>query len=136
MSDPIFLTRLWQWMELKRKLTSLALEEVFLRRELFKEAFPTPDEGTNSYSLPKDWVLKGVHKIDRKIDDAAYTVLRPKFEEQKIPCDTIIRLKPELVIAEYRKLNDAQMHLFDQALIVKPSETPSMEVVLPAKAKK
>lgn len=130
-----FLDKLAHWAKVAADLTALKAQEVALRRELFGEAFTAPEEGTNTYPLPAGWKLKGTQVIDRKVDVPAYTALLPKFREAKLPVDDLIKWKPEVSITEYRKLAGDSLHLFDQALIIKPSETPGLEIVPPSKKK-
>lgn len=127
-----FSERLAVWYEMEINLGLLKAQEMTLRKELFAEAFPTPKEGTNKFSLPDGYVLDGQYKLDRKIDVAAYTQLLPKLREAKIPVDKLLKWTPNLVISEYRTLDKESLHFFDQCLIIKPG-APAMEIVKPKK---
>lgn len=141
----VTLADMFRWYEMVEQLDKLKLAEVTLRKRIFGDYFP-PDkrvEGTNTAPLDDGYALKGTYKIDRKVDEAALTTLAPTFREQAIPLDSLIKYKPELSVKEYRKLEGdtseegkKRLHLFDQCLIIKPSETPALEIVLPAKAAK
>jgi hypothetical protein len=138
--DEVTLEHLMLWYKVKEDLAKLQLTEVTLRRRIFKHHFPTPIEGTNTFTLEDGYALKGQYKIDRKVDDAALTTLTPAMRAQEIPVDALIKRPPELAVKEYRKLqNDnsvegkKRLNLFDQCLIIKPSETPALEIVLPKK---
>lgn len=121
------------WYNTKAQLNELKTREVFLRRKIFGFYFPEPTEGTNTFVLPDGYQVKGKHVIDRKVDEAALTLLTPQLQEKKIIIDNVIRNKPELAKRAYDALSDEQRHLFDQCLIIKPSETPGLEIVPPAK---
>ncbi len=132
-----------RWYVMQEQLKKLKDEEVALRRKIFKTFFPTPTEGTNSHSLPDSYLLKADYKIDRKVDEPALNTNTPALRELGVDPDKLVRWKPELAVKEYRKLQGddteagkKRLHLFDQCIIIKPSETPSLEIVLPASAKK
>lgn len=132
---PTFDADLYRWYKLQADLAVLKEQEMTLRKRLFAEAFPIAVEGTNSFNLPDAWVLKGTHKLDRKVDIAAYNQLLPNLRKAEVPVDRLLRWDPSLVTGEYRTLTPAHLHLFDQILIIKPG-APSLEIVLPKKAKK
>lgn len=139
--NPVTMQDLMTWYVMVEDLAKLKANEVILRRKIFKHYFPTPDEGVNTHTLEDGYALKGDYKIDRKVDEAALVTLTPNFQEAGIKVDDLIRRKPELAVKEYRKLEGdtsdegkARLHLFDQCLIIKPSETPALEIVLPKKA--
>lgn len=123
-----------EWYKATEELTRAKAKEILLRMRIFKHYFPAPKEGTNTFVLPDSYELKGVHKINRSVEEAALEVLKPKFVEAKIRVDSLIEYKPDLKIKEYRTLTDEQRTLFDQALIIKDG-TPDLKIVLPAKAK-
>lgn len=139
--DEVTLEHLMLWYKIQEDLKKLQFTEVTMRRRIFKHYFPTPVEGSaNKFNLADGYILQGDYKIGRKVDDAALTTLTPTMREQQIPVDALIKRPPELVLKEYRKLQDdmskegkARLNLFDQALIIKPSETPAIEIVLPKK---
>lgn len=105
-----------------------------LRKKIFATYFPNPKEGTNDVPLSDGYVLKAQHKIDRKIDEPAMVALAEEFEAAKILVKDLVKFKPELKIAEYRKLGEEQRKVFEKALIIKPG-APQMEVVKPKRAK-
>lgn len=121
---------LWEWFRLQEQLKKVKAAEMLLRAKIFKHFFPMPTEGTNSHPLQEGYVLKGKHTINREVDPGAVTVMRPRFAAAGINSDTLIKWDPSLRLAEYRTLTQEQMHLFDQALIVKPG-SPALEIVLP-----
>lgn len=121
------------WFKLDEEIRKLKTAEVLLRQKIFKGKFPNPVEGTNTTPLNEGWVLKGKRTINRTIDIGALNALREQFATRGINADSMINYKPELKVAEYRKLTAEQLNLFDQALIIKDG-MPALEIMLPKKA--
>lgn len=101
-----------------------------LRRQVFEHYFKNPREGTNYVELPDGWRLKGIYKLDRKIDEAALPAVKEQLKEMGVNADPLVEYKPSLKIKLYRELTAEQMRIFDQALIIKPS-SPTIELVKP-----
>lgn len=121
---------LTKWYELQKELAIVKDAEMKLRNKIFKGLFTDPREGVNKHPLAEGWILKADHKIDRKVEEALLSTLTPALREKGINPDSLVKWKPELVTAEYRKLTEEEMKLFDQVLTITPG-TPSMEIVLP-----
>lgn len=132
--NDVTLADLTAWYEMQEQLKKLKASEMLLRTKLFAAFFPTPKEGTNSFPLDKGWVLKGTYKIERKIDIALLTAYSPTLRLASINPNTLVKCEPSLITKAYRKLTAEQEKLFDQVLVVKPG-APSLEIVMPAKAK-
>jgi len=124
-----------EWYRLQEELKRIKAVEIVLRQKIFGAYFPFPTEGTNSAPLADGWVLKGKYIINREIDLGSLGAMKEQFAQAGIATDSLVQYKPSLVLKEYRKLTEEQRHLFDRALIVKPG-SPTLEIVLPAKAKK
>lgn len=124
-----------EWFRLQEELKRVKAAEMLLRLKIFKAYFPSPTEGTNTFPMAAGWVMKGKYVINRDIDPGALGAYKERFRENGINPDVLVRYKPELVLSEYRELTAEQQKFFDNALVVKPG-TPSLEIVLPAKAKK
>lgn len=122
------------WYAMQDELKRLKTAEMLLRQKIFKAYFPAPKEGTNTAPLDNGWVIKGTYKIDRKIDIALLLAFSPSLRENGINPDALVKYEPALVTKAYRELTAEQEKLVDQVLIVKPG-APSLEIVLPAKAK-
>ena len=132
-----------KWFLLKKQLSDVKAAEAMMRSRIFKFFFKTPEEGTNTHPL-KDGtgaVLKGTHVIDRKVDEAELEALKAALEAAKsdekdnlhgleIPFDDLIVYKPELKVAAYRKLSEAQAEVFERVLIVK-NGMPQMDITIP-----
>lgn len=123
--------KLWQ-----EKVTELALlkeEETNLRKELFNLYFVDPQEGTNTVELSNDWVLKGTHKLTRKIQEDKL----PEISKQpgmRAVLKNVLKYKPSLDKKEYEKLPDDKRNLFDNCLVISPA-MPSLSIVLPKRRK-
>ena len=119
------------WDTAKTELAKWKAKEMLLRLKIFKTVFPEPKEGTNSYTLPSGYTLKGGYKLSRDIDPGELFARQEQFREAGIS-DGIIKRVPTLVKTEYNKLTDEQRKVFDNALIIKPG-TPTLEIFEPSK---
>lgn len=134
-----------KWYLLKKQLGEVKSAEAMMRTRIAKFFFPTPDEGTNTHPL-KDGTganLKMVHSIDRKVDEGELAALDEALAiaqndptnnlhtfSKEIDLTKLIVWKPELKIAEYRKLTEAQRQVFDRILVVKPG-MPQLDITIP-----
>jgi hypothetical protein len=132
-----------KWYLLKKQLAEVKTAESLMRSRIAKFFFPTPDEGTNTHPL-KDGTganLKMVHTIDRKVDEGELEALKAalaaaetdegsNLKGVEFDFDKLIVWKPELKIAEYRKLSEAQQAIFDRVLVVKPG-MPQLDITIP-----
>lgn len=121
-----------RWFIQKDELKTLQAAEVLARKELAVHFFPTPREGTNIYEIVGDgtvppYELVMDHKINRTLDEALLNTLGRKLYEDGVPMDLLIEYKPQLKLAEYRKLNDAQRAAFD-ALLTSKEGTPTLTI--------
>lgn len=126
----VTLEDLGTWYKMKEELDKLKTNELLLRRRLFRHYFPSPKEGTNTEKLPDGYQLKGTHKIDRKVDEAALATLTATMQEQGIRVDELFVYKPSLSMTGYKELTAEQRLLADQCLIIKPG-APSLAIVEP-----
>lgn len=121
------------WFLLQKQLEEIKQKEMELRKKIFAYYFAQPKEGTNTSPLSGGWVIKGEFKINRAVDLPLLTTHLEEFRKNKIPVKDLIRYKPELVTAEYRKLTDEQRKEFDSVLKISVG-SPSLEIVLPKRA--
>lgn len=105
-------------------------KEQELRKQVFAAFYPDPKEGTNTLDLAEGWKLKGVYKLDRKIDEAALPAVTEQLREMGVNADTLVKWSPNLKTATYKELTAEQRAVFDQALIIKPG-LPAIELVAP-----
>ena len=118
------------WAAKAAALIDLKAAEMELRKKLFKFAFPTPKENTNTFELGGGWSMKAVHKINRKIDEAALPAITAKLKEMGVSTDALVKWNPELQTANYRLLAENTRLVFEEALIVTEG-SPSLELVPP-----
>jgi hypothetical protein len=105
-------------------------KEQELRKQVFAAFYPAPKEGTNTLDLAEGWKLKGVYKLDRKIDEAALPAVTEQLREMGVNADILVKWSPGLKTATYKELTAEQRAVFDQALTVKPG-SPTLELVAP-----
>ncbi len=117
------------WYAAKKEIRRLTAIENLLRPKIFKNWFPTAEEGTNT-SKPFDdtgYVFKGQRIIQRDFDMGAVDAFRKPlegknvntFQANNINIDDLIRVKYELKVAEYRKLTAEELKIVDQCLVIK-----------------
>jgi len=114
------------------RVKPIIAKELELRKMAFAAFYPVPDEGTNSMELFQGWKLKGVYKLERKVDETALPAVTKKLVDMGVNVDTLISWKPDLKTAVYRELTAEQREVFDQALTIKPG-SPTMEIIPPKK---
>lgn len=125
--------KLYEWYEIQEKLADLKDKEAKLRKEVFASFFPNPIEGTNTVPLDDGWVLKGVHKLNRKVnEEELVNVAKRKGMEDVIK--NTINYKPSLALTEYKNLPENFRKILDNAIVTTPG-TPSLKVVLPKRKK-
>lgn len=132
--NPVTLQDLTVWFQMVEQLNKLKATEMLMRKRIFNAYFPDPKEGTNTFLLPDGYQLKGVHVVNRKVDEPALTVLTPAFQEKQLKLDDLIQRKPTLSVSAYRELTDEERTLFDQALIIDIG-SPSLKIEDPPKKK-
>lgn len=118
------------WYNLTKQLEQIKTQEMELRKRIFGYYFTNPKEGVNTVPLNAGWVIKGDYKINRVVDLPLLTNHMAALKKKNIPIDTLIRYKPELVTAEYRKLDEKQRAAIDEVLKISVG-SPSLEIVLP-----
>lgn len=106
-----------EWYDLSRELKTLKERELTLRRELFAAYFTDPKEGTNTIEIEEGWELVGGYTFTRTIDPAALDAV---VEQLGNVLDNVVVWKPSLSVTNYRKMNDADRHVLEQALVIKP----------------
>ena len=101
-----------------------------LRQQVADAFFPSPVEGTNTSKLENGWVIKSVHKLDRKVDEAVLPAVLLELRKHNINADLLFRYKPELNTKPYRELTKENRQLVDGALTIKPG-LPTVTLVPP-----
>jgi hypothetical protein len=127
------------WYELKEELARVKGAEAMLRSRIAKHFFPAPTEGSKDNKHPLNdgtgAILQMDYVINRTVDEQQLDALRSAIAEEgsnlpQLNLATLIRWKPEVVIGEYRKLNETERHTLDQCLIIKPG-SPQLEIKIP-----
>jgi hypothetical protein len=119
-----------EWYKVSERLAKDKLREMELRKKIFGYFFQAPTEGVNDFPMSEGWVMKGTYKIDRKVKEDLLTQYGEELKAAKLPMKDLIRMKPELSVSAYKKLNDEQRNVFDKVLEIKPG-APSLEIVKP-----
>lgn len=133
---PEQIAKLTEWSEALTeavKVKPLIEREQMLRKEVASLLFPNPKEGTNTLELEGGWKLKLTYKIERKVDEASLDNVKSQLREMQVNIDTLIDMKPSLVLASYRtliELNPEASKVFENALNIKPG-SPTLELVAP-----
>jgi hypothetical protein len=122
-----------EWSNLTQQLAALKSKEMLLRMKIFRGKFPNPVEGTNKVPLAAGWIIKATYPISRKPVLDLLIARAQELRENGVPVDSLIKSVPEVIIGEYRKLDDDKRHLFDQILEIKPG-SPQLEITLPKRA--
>lgn len=131
--DGDMFTKLRRWEALSRIQGSLKMvtePEMTARKDCMAAAFANPKEGTNTLELGNGWKLKGVRKIDRKLNEDALPVVKEALAKSGVLVDRLIEYKPSLSITEYRELTAEQVAILNEALTEKDG-APSLELVPP-----
>lgn len=118
-----------KWAEVTKEVARLKSVEILLRMKIFGAMFPVPVEGTNTVALTDGYELKAKYPISRKILVDVLAGRTKELKDAGIKLGNLIVNKPELSVAEYRKLTEAELKLFDQILEIKPG-TPQLEIFL------
>lgn len=121
-------TALNEWRQLVDWMAKARQRERELRDYFVAQNFTNPKEGTNRTVVPDlgvQFVLK--HTIRREIEEPVLKSLEKEMLRKGVPVDSLVKWEPSLVLSEYRKLNPAQLKLFNRALVIKPG-SPSLEV--------
>lgn len=126
--DP-YLAMLDEWEKAQANAKAWAAKENDLRRQLFAGAFPNPKEGVNNHLLPDGRKIKGTHKIQRKIDEAAIAVTLQEMRNRGVAnADDLVRYKPELSITAWKTLSDEMKLVFSPAVVSSPA-MPTLEII-------
>lgn len=113
------------------KARVILAQEAELRKQVFAAFFDTPSEGTNTVDLPNGWKLKGVYKLDRKVDESSLDAVKEGMRvEMGVNPDPLVKYTPSLVKSKYNGLTQEQKNFFDAALTIKP-QSPTLELVQP-----
>lgn len=119
-----YMEMLDRWMELDASIKHLKEQEKALRVLLFEGTFPEPEEGTNNHELPDGRIVKGVYRINRRVDQDEAQSLPAKIRKK------YFRTKLELNKREYNDAEDEERAIVERVITATPG-TPSLDVKAP-----
>lgn len=114
-----------EWYEAKQNAEQWAQKEVALRKQIFAEAFPSPDVGTNKVKLPHGMALIGTYRMNYRIDQAALEESRSLIPAETL--EAVINYRPEIRDGKFRALSDEEQLLFAPFVTITPG-TPGLEI--------
>lgn len=121
-----------RWYEKKKVLDEVKGEEMELRKQVYSRTIEkNAAEGTNKYGLADGWIINCTLPYNYKVDPAI-AAANPVLHEAGVDLNLLVEWKPELRVAEYRKLTEEQKDLVDNYLTITPG-TPQMKIALPKK---
>lgn len=124
----------WKSVQAMTAAKALIDREQMLRKLVFAEFFPAPVEGTNKIDIENGWQLKAVHKLDRKIDEAALPSTLDALRKKGISADSLVRYKPEIQIKAFKGLTKEDRDIFSACLTTKPG-SPTLDLIPPPESK-
>lgn len=134
--------KLQKWLDAKKAL-DVAKQTESKARTAVVEAFPfdaNVQEGTQRLPLANGWELKVVKKLNYKLDDkdGATDKALEKIEklgpEGVFIAERLVKWKPDISVAEYRKLDDKFKTIIDSVLTTTPG-LPTLELIDPNEKK-
>lgn len=132
------LTKISKWNAIQAQLATVKAQEAALRSELFAALFDNGKfplkEGANKLDLPDGWSIQATHKLNYSIDEAVISDTLEQMREKGFSDRGLVKYKPSLSVAEYRKIDDEMKGIFSAALTIKPG-SPSMKLVPPKEGK-
>jgi hypothetical protein len=116
-------------------LKALTDAEMLARKEAFALIFPKVAKGTHYVDLPGGWRIKGVRKVEYKLDpeqvDAMLDALKGTGNEGTFLADRLVKWKAELSVTEYEALtSDTYKKIVDRILTTKDA-SPEFSLVSP-----
>lgn len=118
--------KLTRWFDLKAQVDKLSLDEMSLRKEIFAEAFPTPEFGTNrlriSHGMALVAKLPASYSVDKAVLDALMSI------EKAVPLlQEVISYSPSVRDAKFRALAKDDLLLIAPAITQKQG-SPQFEI--------
>jgi hypothetical protein len=114
-----------KYLDAKSNLTYYKALEKELRIEIAEELFPNAVEGTHNL-LKGDYIIKGGFKLNYKIDQEMLAGYEDAFSEEEENC---IRYKPELIMKDYKELDEDERTNLDNCLVITPG-LPSIKITV------
>lgn len=116
-----------QWLEIGEQLAALKKKEMQMRKEIFAQLFPKPEEGANAaefFGIP----VTGTHKLNRNLDEAALDAVMAELPEDSPyrQDGVLIKYKAAFVMDTYRAMPEKERKIFEQALKIEEG-APTLE---------
>ena len=126
------------WNMAQKQLADIKKQEAELRAEVFAALFDNGEfplkEGANKLDLPDGWSITATHKLNYNIDEAVISDTLEQMREKGFSDLGLVKYKPSLSVAEYRKIDDEMKGILSAALTIKPG-SPSMKLIPPKEGK-
>lgn len=129
-----------QWQEAKKTLDAAKEIEMQLRKRVVTEVYNFDEnelrEGTENVELGNGFKLKAVFKTNYTLNNKDNNVdkmlckLEAAGPEGKFVAERLVKFKPELSVAEYKKLDVKMRRIADLVISTKPA-APTLEIVAP-----
>lgn len=104
--------------EAKIKLKFWKDKELKIRNEILEEMASDKDEG-NTTKIVDSMKITATYKMNRNIDEAVLKTIKKNLSEEELNC---IKYKPEIVLKEYRKLEEEGESKLLEAVTLKPAQ--------------
>jgi hypothetical protein len=132
--------RLQMWARMQTAMSATKAAEIEMRKAIFPVFF-SHEKGTENRDIGGGWTLKGEaslnYVLDKdKIDDALDTI-EELGERGAMIAETIVRVKPELSVTEYKSLlesknaQDQKALAILQTVLTTTPGTPTLTLVPP-----
>lgn len=136
-----FMAALMVWEDLAKNAEFYKTWEMEFRKACFSRAFPNPTKGTNNFDLGAQYVLKGVPKVNVKIDQTLFPQVRAELAKQNVALDPFLKVSYSLVESEYKAVTEDEEKNKSIGTILRTMLTftpgaPELKIVLPAKYQK
>lgn len=116
--------KLSTWKKLQDQLKLIKEQELELRKEICSEILEGRIGEISEKATFEGTLVRVKMTVTRNVDE---DVLSTIWSDLTIDEQQAIKFKPSLVLAGYRKLHDGA--LLHEAVTVKPSETPTLEIL-------
>lgn len=123
-----------EWLKIKAEAARLKDQEMTMRTAI-RESVRTHlgdkfKEGANTHKMADGRKITVTHKINRTVDDSQISVIREEYEalnDRPVEFDDLLKVKYELSISNYRKLEGRAAEIFSDMVTTKDG-SPEVKV--------
>ena len=124
--------------DIDAEIAKLAATEMTMRKAIANNVVTSLGdnlkEGVNNWNMSNGRSLKLTHKVDRKIDEAQIAMAREEYakvnDSDGVTFDQLLRVKYELAVAEFRKIEDkVGAALAVSRMLVSSTPAPVLELI-------